>query len=175
MDVERLLPLLLAETQRWIEGQRDLHRSHAGPLAQPEQADLSPFFLPQTLERVRVRRVPLIENPAFFAGLGPIPLDFREMAGITYDDTILISEAKVPGPTPTTLLFHELVHVVQYWLLGVPRFARDYVLGWVENDMDYFRIPLEVQAYHLQREFDEGRLDETPLEPRIRSLLGLSI
>jgi hypothetical protein len=50
-----------------------------------------------------------------------------------------------------------MVHVTQYRLLGAKRFAELYVIGWAQNGFEYGRIPLERQAYDLQKKFDEGK------------------
>jgi hypothetical protein len=50
------------------------------------------------------------------------------------------------------LLFHELVHVVQYEKLGVPEFARKYVMGFLRGG-SYKAIPLEMNAYELGARF----------------------
>ena len=61
----------------------------------------------------------------------PPPLDFTTMEGITFVDTILVSDRKHPPDQPLApLLFHELVHVVQYAMLGLPVFISRYVRGW---------------------------------------------
>ena len=135
-----------------------------------ERAGLAGWYSAATLDAARVRRVSQIENPDFYVQLGTIPLDFRTMTGITYGDTVLISDSQVPSETPLSLLFHELVHVVQYTVLGVDEFARRYVQGWADNAFDYFRIPLEVQAYGLQAEFESGAAT-TPIESPIRAEL----
>ena len=166
-----LIPVLLAETPRWIESQRHTHRPSGIPIPEPHLAGLLPFFRPETIERVRVTSVRTIENPGFFATLGSTPMDLRRSAGITYGDTVLISEAHAAWPPSLSLLFHEMVHVVQFALLGVPRFSQEYVLGWAQNGRDYFRIPLEVQAYDLQREFDRGTLPEGPIESMVATTL----
>ncbi|MFN2570846.1 MAG: hypothetical protein ABR537_04420 [Gemmatimonadales bacterium] len=79
------------------------------------------------------------------------------MAAITFVDTIVVSER---GPLPASeelpLLFHELVHVVQYDVLGLDEFVRRYVRGWVENGFQYSRIPLERSAYELDGRFRAG-------------------
>jgi len=77
----------------------------------------------------------MIANPPFYgaleeAGIG-IPLDFRGMTGITFIDTVLISQvAPVPEGEWLPLLFHELVHVLRYQELGLEKFVRVYVMGW---------------------------------------------
>ena len=77
------------------------------------------------------------------------------MAGITFIDTILLSVSHLEGGKPSLgLLFHELVHVIQYRLLGVETFIDLYVRGWAENGMDYYAIPLERDAYELQNRYE---------------------
>jgi hypothetical protein len=108
---------------------------------------------------VRIVLVPRIQNPAFFAtfaGQGITALlDFREMAGITFIDTILVSQDKadLSDTGLVSLLFHEAVHVLQYQHLGLERFMREYVIGWAQAGFSYPDIPLERQAYALQDRF----------------------
>ena len=54
------------------------------------------------------------------------------------------------------LLFHELVHVEQYRLLGVQAFARAYVQGVVDSGFVYDRIPLEAVALEMCNRFKTG-------------------
>lgn len=53
-----------------------------------------------------------------------------------------------------SLLFHELVHVVQYRLLGTPGLCARYIGEWQRAGFSYFEIGLEKCAYALQDEFD---------------------
>jgi hypothetical protein len=72
--------------------------------------------------------------------------------------SILVATERLPGGTaPTPLLFHEMVHVVQYALVGIDEFVNRYVRGWLANNQDYFSIPIERQA----REY-EGRFVSNP-------------
>ena len=88
----------------------------------------------------------------------PAPLDFTQMAGITFLDTVLIlrTKADLSEAALTSLLFHEAVHVVQYEHLGLDRFMHEYVMGWAANGFEYRNIPLERQAYALQDRFVEN-------------------
>lgn len=119
-----------------------------------------PYFHPETLELVLIVRVPRIENPAFYGTLltsrFPRLLDFRKASGITFIDTILLSEKHTDVKPDLPLLFHEIVHVVQYRLLGVSEFTRRYVSGWARNGYRYEAIPLEEQASSLTTRFAEG-------------------
>jgi hypothetical protein len=132
---------------------------HGQPLAEPLLRLLSPFFGANTLSRIRCILLPQIPNPPFYSLLAArgiaVPIDFTQMAGITFLDTVLISQRKadLSDAGLTSLLFHESVHVVQYEHLGLDRFMHDYVIGWAANDFEYGKIPLEQQAYALQDRF----------------------
>lgn len=113
------------------------------------------FFPAIDLERIRVlqpgrERVP---NPPFYAELEKLGFtglpDFTTMAAITFDDIVVFHDPLTPQ-----LIFHELVHVVQYRLLGIEEFARLYVLGYLAGG--YEGTPLEVCAYQLDGKFITG-------------------
>ena len=72
---------------------------------------------------------------------------FADMAPNTYMDTVVSHE-----PFTDRLLFHELVHVVQYEKLGLAKFAAKYVKGFLSGG-SYEAIPLEMNAYELDARF----------------------
>ena len=79
------------------------------------------------------------------------------MSAITFVDTILLATTySMPADDQVPLLFHELVHVVQYTELGVDEFVKRYVRGWASNGFQYSAIPLEIQAYQLEARFRSG-------------------
>ena len=168
-ELEERLRYLIENATTWIQSQRERYRSFAVPLTDTERDALVGLFEPGTLDAVRIHRVPTIENPTFYEQLGEVPLDFTVMAAITYNDVVVVSDTRVTGPTPITLVFHELVHVVQYRILGVAEFARQYVRGWAENGFQYSAIPLEQEAYALQTRFADGLLAGRSAESVIRS------
>ena len=163
---------LVEGSARWINSQRERHHPIGSPLSDHYREAFLANFSAATLDAARIVWVPEIENPDFYAQLGHMPLDFRLMAGITYDDTILLSESQVPRPAPASLIFHEFVHVVQYSVLGVAEFSRQYVMGWAQNGFEYRRIPLESHAYLLQKQFEQEVLAGVDVEPLIRTDLG---
>ena len=65
----------------------------------------------------------------------------------------LLDVVAYPEELDSSTLFHELVHVVQYRVLGWKEFARLYVRGFLERG-GYEGIPLERQAYQLGTRFD---------------------
>jgi hypothetical protein len=156
------LDFFIEQGRLWASGMHSELWPKGNPLAEPLTQQFSPFLGVDTLKRIRVVALKEIPNPPFYGSLAargvPAPIDFTQMAGITFIDTVLISETKA-GPSEASLrslLFHEAVHVVQYEQLGLDRFMNDYVMGWADNGFDYFSIPLEQQAYALQHRFDEN-------------------
>jgi hypothetical protein len=77
---------------------------------------------------------------------GSLP-DFSLMAAITFVDTVVSHE-----PFTQRLLFHELVHVIQYKKLSLLEFAAKYVRGFLSGG-SYESIPLEMNAYELDARF----------------------
>jgi hypothetical protein len=151
---------LVEEAVRWVEAQRDIHRSGARSLSESERSEFSRFFEPKTLDHARIKAASVIEKPGFFSALSDpgkrdLLLTFTRMAGITFEDTIVISKSQMPLRSQLPpLLFHELVHVVQYEILGVRAFMERYVDGWVGNGFAYHAIPLERDAYELQEQYE---------------------
>lgn len=94
-----------------------------------------------------------VPNPPFYAGLEKLGFmglpNFSTMAAITFDDVVVFHD-----PLSPQLIFHELVHVVQYRLLGVDEFARLYVRGYLRGG--YEGTPLEICAYELDGKFIMG-------------------
>jgi hypothetical protein len=132
-------------------------RAHYHPRAVPLQFGevWSRFFPAADLERMRVlqpgkERVP---NPPFYQDLEKMGFkglpNFNKMAAITFDDVVVFHD-----PLSPQLIFHELVHLVQYRLLGIEAFARLYVLGYLHGGYD--GTPLEVCAYQLDGRFIMG-------------------
>lgn len=159
MNLEDLLTYLIEKGRSWVEAQRNHHRPSSRTLTESEKAAFRPFFGEGILNVARVKRVPIIENPSFcneLEAMGiPPPLDFTTMEGITFIDTVLISDSEHPQHEPlASLLFHELVHVVQYSWLGKDVFVERYIRGWADGGQNYFSIPLERDAYQLQERYE---------------------
>ena len=146
-------------------------------LTPEETRILAPFFDQPIVEKARFVAVPTIPNPPFYAPLLaqgiPIPLDFSQTSGITFDDTVLLSASSPVEPAQALgLIFHELVHVVQFDLAGIEGFVSRYVLGWAQNGFAYERIPLEVQAYGLDARFSASPTQPFSVRSEVAVLIG---
>lgn len=142
----------------YIGQQRQTYRHGAVPLSLSQQRAMRPFFPEPALDATRLRILAggRVANPSFYGELikmgfeaGSLP-DFAHMAAITFADTVVSHE-----PFTDRLLFHELVHVIQYEKLGLPEFAGKYVKGFL-NGGSYDAIPLEMNAYQLDARFAGG-------------------
>ena len=137
----------------YIYTQRNRYYPDAAPLAFGEV--WSRFFPAVDLQRIRVLRPgqERVPNPPFYEALERLGFtglpDFTTMAAITFDDVVAFHDPLTPQ-----LIFHEMVHVVQYRLLGIEEFARLYIRGYLQGGYD--GTPLEVCAYQLDGRFIMG-------------------
>jgi hypothetical protein len=143
---------IVQQVAEYIGAQRSAYRPAAEPLSPTQRAKVSPFFPQSALDLTRLL-AGQFANPPFYAelvnmGFQPSLLpNFANMAAITYVDTVV---SRVPFAD--RLLFHELVHVVQYQKLGLASFAAKYVMGFLTGG-SYETIPLERNAYELEDRF----------------------
>lgn len=155
-DLRELIPWIIKEGVRWVQAQRDVHRPGARALDDREVEALERFFGPTIMNLASIKVVPRIENPPFYSALSGVSvIDFAQGGGIAFIDTILITrQKKRRNPLPLPLVFHELVHVVQYDHVGVDEFISRYVQGWLTHGQQYASIPIERQAYELQARYE---------------------
>jgi len=153
-----LTEIQIGQLAAWVAGyiadQRTGFHTKAQPIKSEHKRALQPFFPADVLDSVRVARGRAAE-PSFYSQLRAMGIrnapSFSEMAGITFQDVIVHVE-----PLSLPLLFHELVHAVQYKHLGLQGFADAYVRGFLAGG-SYEEIPLEKQAYELEGRFAHNR------------------
>ncbi|HVN17226.1 MAG TPA: hypothetical protein VMU05_00585 [Dongiaceae bacterium] len=134
----------------YIAHQRESFLQKAHPIPEAIQKKLQPFFPRGLLQSVTVAKGRAAE-PGFYPQLRAMGIRnapaFSDMAGITFQDVVVYVDR-----IPDSLLFHELVHAVQYEHLGVQGFSDRYVRGFLMGG-SYEEIPLEKQAYELEARF----------------------
>lgn len=150
---------VVQQVAEYIDRQRQAFRDKAICLTRNQVAAMQPFFALSTLDSARllVLTGDRVGNPPFYPQLvqmgfelAALP-DFSLMAAITFVDTVVSHE-----PFTDRLLFHELVHVIQYGKLGLAEFANRYVRGFLSGG-SYDGIPLEINAYELDSRFAVAR------------------
>jgi hypothetical protein len=150
MDLEKKLPLI----ERWIDELLARHRAAAIPVASLPFERLGRLYLPDTLERAYVVHVDRVPTPPLTSMGLPEFAAFEHMDanGITYRDTFFVERALADDES---LHFHELVHIVQWRVLGPRDFLLAYAAGLATPE-GYAGNPLEVIAYGLQEQFERG-------------------
>ena len=149
--IRPLVPLISWLTARYIayHRRRLIPRSMAIP--DPMIASMQAFFPASVLAETRIVQArmpdPILYPLVRVLGIKGM-LEMSSIGAITLVDVVAY-----PGELDTGTLFHELVHVVQYRVLGLKQFARLYVRGFLERG-GYEGIPLERQAYQLGARFD---------------------
>lgn len=150
----------------WVRRARGVYRRRSRGLTEGEREAVAGWFDAALLDRVRVAIVdevmlpaPRLRRLADVLGAGGIVVD--RPSGIALVDVVAVSaEAASSGvegvEVPASLLFHELVHIAQWEVRGVRGFVRAYATGWVVSGKNYYGIPLEREAFELQRRFEEG-------------------
>ena len=150
---EELIRVAVGKVAEFISAQRIIFQSKALPISPDDKAALLPFFPPNVLDEVRVVQGK-VSDPPFYAQLRSMGIHnmpaFSDLAGVTFVDVVVHTQ-----PLTRALLFHELVHVVQYRHLGAAGFAELYVRGFLTGG-SYEEIPLEKQAYELEERFTQN-------------------
>ena len=111
---------------------------------------LPQYYDERTLASAKVVFVPKVPMPPLSAmGLDGFR-NFEQMnaGGMTFFDTYFV---RADHARDESLHFHELVHVIQWRLLGAQRFLALYAAGL--ERFAYRKSPLEVMAFRLQGRF----------------------
>lgn len=148
-NISAKLPLVVS----WVSETLRAHHSQARPVASCGFTRLARYFGPQLLAQAKVVAVDAPPTPPLTRLGLPQFAAFEQMAplGITYLDTFFIRTSEERNES---LHFHELIHVVQWRLLGPEGFLLAYASGLVEAG--YRDSPLEVMAYNAQARFEAG-------------------
>ena len=136
---------------RYITHHRQRLAPHGIAISAEIAARLRGFFTEEVLSGTRIVRATMPE-PVLYPlvrafGIKGI-LEMSAVGAITLVDVVAY-----PGDIDLDTLFHELVHVVQFRVLGLREFARLYVRGFFKAG-EYDGIPLERQAYALGERFE---------------------
>jgi hypothetical protein len=161
MDLTKLPSSVVAQlvgaVESFILASRKKYASMAAPLQTERMRPLQPYFPADILRNARflVLDGQRIDDPPFYSmakmmGIRNLP-SFSDVAAVTFVDVVVSHEEFTES-----LLFHELVHVVQYAQMGTRDFASRYVNGFIKGG-SYEEIPLEKNAYELEQKFNSDK------------------
>jgi hypothetical protein len=166
-EFAKYTPLLIG----WIESALQ----EAAPLARPVNecgfSRLSSYYSKETLRSTKVAvvdRLPL--PPLTQMGLSGFQgFERGDYGGITYLDTFFVRRSD----RTESLYFHELVHVIQWRLLGPEKFLAAYAAGL--EQFGYFNSPLEAMAYQAQATFESSSVPFDAEKLVFDKLSGISV
>jgi hypothetical protein len=164
---------LVAEAVLWIEQQRDKYRPVSDPLSETVKGGLRPFFPAEILDRLRIKHVSLrgetIPYPPFYervrAGGARVVPDAAHMTAIPFLDVALFNRE----PTLRTV-FHALVHVTQFTVVGLERVMTGYFQALNESGL-WMVVPYEEQAYRMDARYTKDPEDIFSVEAEVQEWL----
>ena len=136
--------------QAWIQKTLKFYENNAKPVASMHFVRLPLYFDPSLLETakfVAIDRLPM--PPLSEMGLSRFAVfEQGDFSGITYLNRYFIKQTVV---TEEAIHFHELIHVIQWRLLGPEDFLAAYANGL--DEFGYENSPLEKMAYNAEAAF----------------------
>ena len=164
------LDALVKEGLQWLHAQRESFLPSAVPLDGAEKSSLGPFFPAEVLDRARIvdcmQTGGKISFPPFYeklrAGGDRVLPDAAHMTAVAFLDVIVFNRQ----PT-LRVMFHNLVHVTQFALLGAERVVRSYLHTINESGL-WMVVPFEEQAYQLDARYTRDRADVFSVEEEVR-------
>ena len=172
MDLKNLPPAMISQLVNMVEdyvtSSRKKYAPQAVPLTDAQRGVMQPYFSPAVLDSARlcVLRGTRVSNPSMYTmakmmGIRNLP-DFAAMAGITFVDVIVSHQEFTDA-----LLFHELVHVVQYAQMDMKEFAMRFINGFIQGG-SYEEIPLEKMAHALESRFSQNAAEMLSVDEEVR-------
>jgi hypothetical protein len=172
MDFKNLPPAMVSQlvsmVEDYITSSRKKYAPQAVPVTEAQRSAMQPFFSAAVLDSARlcVLHGTRVSNPPMYAmakmmGIRNLP-DFADMTAITFVDVIVSHQEFTDA-----LLFHELVHVVQYAQMDLKEFATRFINGFIQGG-SYEKIPLEVHAYTLGDRFSQNATQVFSVDDAVR-------
>lgn len=158
----------VSRVSTYLREQRDHYFPSAVPLTNRQKAVMWPYFSADLLERVRIvelngQRIP---NPPFYEearALGFVNLpQWTHMQSLTFLDVVVFNEKLAERS-----LFHGLVHVVQFDVLGLDRYTELFVRSFVNTKL-HISVPLEAHTFSLESKFAQHPAERFSVEERVR-------
>jgi hypothetical protein len=161
---------LVTEAISWLLQQQELFLPSSIPLDGNQKKELQPFFPAEILGQARILDVSQtgesIPYPPFYervrAGGARVVPDAAHMNAMSFVDVMVFNRQ----PTLRTI-FHNLVHVAQFALLGPDRVMRGYFQTLNEAGL-WMVVPYEEQAYQLDARYTRNPSDVFSVEEEIR-------
>jgi hypothetical protein len=164
------LTALLKEAVSWLHQQREYFLHSSFPLDAKQKSHLGPFFPAKILDRARIADASqtgeAIPYPPFYervrAGGARVIPDAAHMTAMAFVDVIVFNR-----PPTLRTIFHNLVHVTQFVMLGEERVLRGYFDTLNEAGL-WMVVPYEEQAYQMDARFTRNPAEVFSVEKEIQ-------
>jgi len=145
------LVTMFPKARRWVRQTHDAYVDQSKPIASLGIPRLPHYFSQRTLDETRIVFCDPVPQPPIDQWRLSGADEFQSVVafGATYLDTIFINKQEADNHA---MIFHELVHAVQWRTLGTNRFLIIY--GFDLLAFDYIRSPLEQMAFTMQARYD---------------------
>ena len=161
---------LVAQAISWMQKQRGAFFPSGHPLTEEQKANLRLFFSAEILDRLRIAEASKtgqkIPYPPFYekvrAGGARVVPDAAHMTAMPFIDVAVFNRK----PT-LRILFHTLVHVAQFAIVGVGKVMQGYFETLNESGM-WMVAPYEEQAYQLDARYTRDPKDAFSVEEEVR-------
>jgi hypothetical protein len=149
-EFQKFYPLLID----WLRTTLTSHAGAARTVASRAFPRLPLYFTADTLTSAKVVLVDELPIPPLTSwGLtGFAEFEGRNFDGIAYLDTFFLKPSQSENEA---IYFHELIHVVQWRILGPENFLRSYADSW--ERFGYRQSPLEEMAYDAELAFTTSK------------------
>ena len=148
---EKQFEKMICDVTSWIERTIADVASRRQPVAKAPFPRLRKYYPPDLLQRIQ--RVVVDRCPVPPLGSTGIPqlaeIELWDLKGAPWGDMIFIKRDFMDSES---LHFHELLHVVQWELLGRDRYLTAWAIGTITKG--YRANPLEEMAFRLQQRFE---------------------
>jgi len=167
------LAALVAEMASWVKQQRAKFLPSSIPLNSEQRKNLQPFFTAEILDRLRIINLSqtggTIPYPPFYervrAGGARVVPDAAHMTAMPFLDVAVFNTE----PTLRTI-FHTLVHVAQFTLVGPEKVMEGYFRALNESGL-WMVVPFEEQAYQMDARYTRDPSDVFSVEEEIQEWL----
>jgi hypothetical protein len=153
---------------RYLREQQVHFRAMSTPLSDLQRRAVASFFSPGLLTRVRLVKVdtqrasddPLLGEAKALGVTNA--LELMHPSSQTFCDVLVFH-----GELSERALFHALVHIVQFDVLGLEQYSELLVRGFAQT-RSTSKIPLEAHAFALEAGFAEGPAKPFSVEEKVR-------
>jgi len=156
----------------YLQQQKEHYLPASAALSPEQQQRLAGFFSSSLLEKVRIVELHGAPMPAPPAAMTKMVSERVKLPEVAHMDSLTFADLVVFRDTVAERrLFHALVHVAQFTILGVEPYFNLYVRAFLKN-RSYLTVPLEMHAFGLDARYAQAPAEVFSVEDDVRMWLS---